>query len=205
MLLICISDKCTPYKDADIVFVVDVSESQDGTKLPLISDYMLDFISHFTGYPIGPEHFQFALVTFAFEAKVEFYLDTYTDNTSLTRAVEDIPQTLSCRGSSNVHLALDIIKDDVLSPGRGARSNVGKYVIVLSDGLFSKPVSAVESAERLKSDMNAKIYSVGVGEQVLNTNLIDIAQSYNHVYTTDTPDAVQSVLNEAMFGCAGNW
>jgi len=136
---------------------------------------------------------------------VEFYLDTCTDNTTQTRAVEDIPKTLSCRGSSNVYLALAIIKNDVLSPGRGARNNVGKYIIVLSDGLFSKPVSAVELAARLKSDINAKIYSVGVGEQVLNTNLIDIAQSYDHVYTTDTPDAVQSVLNEAMFGCSGNW
>ena len=202
-LLVYVSDVCAPHKDADIVFVVDASLSQGNHRSSLIKDFVLNFISNFSGFPIGPDHFQFALVTFSFEANVMFHLDAYTDNVTLVAAVENMTASLVCSGPSNVHTAFDAIRETVFLQSNGARDNVGRYVIVISDGLFSQPVQAVTAARALRLATGAKIYGIATGDQVLQRGLVNVAHSPRHVFALTEAEPVESVLRETTFDCKG--
>ncbi|XP_052776995.1 collagen alpha-3(VI) chain-like isoform X2 [Mya arenaria] len=197
----CDEDVCTPHKDADIVFLVDTSWSANtvgnvkSTKL-----YIQDFISHF---PIGPDHFQFSLVTFAFEQQVVFYLNSHMDNASMLQAVEDAMESITCEGSTMVDKALDFVASEIFVEGNGARNEVERYVFVLTDGLFSKPLQSRKSAYLLHTQTKAQIYAIATGNVIQPKGLLDISSSNRHVYPIGMQDSIQTVLKQTMFGCEG--
>lgn len=79
-------DICHPTP-ADVVFVLDSSVSMTQEDF----QKQLDFVANFSGrVPIGPRDFQISVVTFSSEAHLEFYLNQFSDNTSVIEAVRNI-------------------------------------------------------------------------------------------------------------------
>ncbi|XP_052777540.1 transmembrane matrix receptor MUP-4-like isoform X2 [Mya arenaria] len=193
-------DVCTPYKDADIVFLVDISGSAGTAHVNTLKTYIENFISKF---PIGPDHFQFALLTFAFEPHVLFYLNSHTDNSSLLQAVEDAMGSITFEGPTMVDKALNFVASKIFVEGNGARKEVGRYVFVLTDGLFANPLQSRKNAHALHIRTNADIYSIAAGRFVKPQGLLDISSTYRHVYPIGMQDSVQTVLKQTMFGCEG--
>ncbi|WAR23898.1 hypothetical protein MAR_037567 [Mya arenaria] len=125
------------------------------------------------------------------------------DNTTLLQAIEDSMGTVTCEGPTMVNKALDFVASEVFVEVNGARNGVGRYVIVLTDGLFSNPLKSRESAHILHSQTNAYIYAIAAGSVVKPQGLLDISSSYRNVYPIGMHDSIQNVLKQTMFGCEG--
>ena len=196
-----ISDVCTPYTNADIVFLVDVSKSAGYGAFEEQKQFIKNFVSKF---PIGPldYRYQFSLVTFSLESVIHFHLNSHLDISTLLDAIDVI--TVESDGPSFVGKALETVKNDVFDTINGARSSVEQYVIVLTDGLSSDPVDTVKQATELKL-RGVKIYAIAIGPSIYHAELLDIATYHKHVFPKFTPDALQNLLKYTMFGCSGSY
>jgi len=198
-----LSDACKPQRNADIVFIVDASLSESKADKTLINNSIYTFVSKFTKYPVVPDRFQFAFVTFSFEADVRFYLNTYMDNVTLVDGIEHVATSIACGGASNVHSAFKMVRNKVFIQRNGVQNSSGKIVIVFSDGLFSNPEFAANTARTLERDFNASIYSVATGPHILHRELLNIASAPSHVSSIHEFDWMHRILEGAMFDCGG--
>jgi len=198
-----LSDACKPQRNADIVFIVDASLSESKADKTLINNSIYTFVSKFTKYPVVPDRFQFAFVSFSFKADVRFYLNTYMDNVTLVDGVENVATSIACGGASNVHLAFEMVRNKVLIQGNGAQNSSGKIVILFSDGLFSNPEFAANSARTLERDFNARVYSVATGPHILHRGLLNIASAPSHVSSIHEYDWMHRILQKTMVDCGG--
>ena len=198
-LVLYITDMCTPWKKADIVFVVDTSISEGSGTFDRQKQYIKNFISK---YQIGsPNHrYQFSVVTYALQATVHFYFNAYNTNLDLENAVDMM--TVVCDGPSFTGNALKKVRQDVLQTINGARdqSDVRHYVILLTDGLSSDPTDAVYEANLLKAK-GVKIFSVAIGVSIRHEELLEISTFKDYVFQMSTEDSLQALLKYTMFGC----
>ncbi|XP_052257686.1 collagen alpha-5(VI) chain-like isoform X2 [Dreissena polymorpha] len=195
----CQIDMCSPYKIADIVFVVDVSDSQAGTIFQKQKDFIKYFISQF---PLGPLHFQFSLVVYAYKPHIIFYLNNTYDNDTIIDAVDHsyIPDDI--RGATYTGKALAFVREKVLNKSYGLRSDLDRYVIILTDGMSSESQATVDDATLLHSSFpNIRIISIGTGEFVFHSGLLDVSGSRLNVFPLHGNDSVKSVLKSTMYGC----
>ena len=82
-MVVTFSDICHPTP-ADIVFVLDSSLSM----LEHQFRKQLQFVANFTDHvQVGPRDFQISVITFSTDARIEFYLNDYTDNITLKEAL----------------------------------------------------------------------------------------------------------------------
>ncbi|XP_053386521.1 collagen alpha-4(VI) chain-like [Mercenaria mercenaria] len=185
----CEIDMCKPQfpTGADVVFLLDTSKSQDGVDFENQKQYVKDFISDF---PIGPNDFQIALVTASLNAKVYFYLDSYSDDTKMMSAIDSI---VFDNGPSFTGKGLLAIREQVFTAAKGARNGVYKYVLVLSDGLSSDPVDTILQADLLKKT-GVDVISVAIGNQINHKELADIASLWRRVFPASSKDAVNAIL-----------
>ncbi|XP_060557888.1 collagen alpha-6(VI) chain-like [Ruditapes philippinarum] len=198
-------DVCTPYKKADIVFVLDTSMSEGDDAFEKQKQYVKKFISRYQ-YQTGPPNYryQFSLVTYSLQAKVHFYLNTFSNITDLQNAIDSMKE--NCSGPSMTKTALKTVRNDVLTTVNGARDKpVEQYVILVTDGLSSYPIHAVEEAVLLKRN-GVTIYSVGTGDSIRHEELLDISKfsAYDDhvlVFPMATDDSIQHLLKYTMFEC----
>ncbi|XP_045169650.2 collagen alpha-5(VI) chain-like [Mercenaria mercenaria] len=192
-------DICTPYKEADIVFVMDNSLSGGNGTMGKQKEYVKNFMSK---YRTGPPNnrYQFSLVTYSLQATVHFYLNTYNNDTDLQNAVDLVDD--NCGGPSFTGSALSKVRQDVFMSVNGARDNtvVERYVILLTDGLSSDPADAIQEANILKSE-GVKIYTVCSGMSIRHEELLEISSFKDHVFPMATEGALQTLLKYTMFGC----
>ncbi|KAH3850083.1 transmembrane cell adhesion receptor mua-3-like [Dreissena polymorpha] len=83
----CETNICQPIM-TDVIFLLDSSVSQSPDQFTRQLNFVTQFIDHVI---VGAENFQFAVVTFSFEAKVEIELAEFNNNVSLKEAVRNIP------------------------------------------------------------------------------------------------------------------
>lgn len=166
----------------DLVFLLDASESQSSTAFEKQRKYVQDFISKF---PIGQNDFKFALVTVSLNASVEFYLNTYTNVSPIITHIDSIQVE---EGPSFTGKGLQVIREEIFTTTGGARLNVNKYVVVLSDGLSSNETDSILQAGLLKG-IGAEVVCVAVGSQINHKELIDIASHWTKVFSISNNDA----------------
>jgi len=164
---------------------------------------IIEFVSKFTKFPVVPDRFKFGLVTFSFDAEVKFHQDSYTDNATLLDAIDNVASSIDCDGASNAHAAFDVIGDVLFCETRGERKDVGKVIILFSDGLFSNPVSAEIKARTLKRDFYASVYCVATGQNILHRGLLGVASVPSHVSSIHEDDWMYRILQGTMFDCDG--
>ncbi|XP_053375140.1 fibropellin-3-like [Mercenaria mercenaria] len=117
--VLCDTNICHPTP-ADVVFVLDSSVSMTEKEFKK----QLEFIANFSSkVPIGPRDFQISMVTFSFHAHVEFYLNQYTDNSSLIDAVMNITYK---PGSTRTDEGLKAAKA-VFSMGHGIERRIKQH------------------------------------------------------------------------------
>ena len=190
---------CTPWKKADIVFVLDTSISEGHGAFDKQKQYMKNFISK---YQIGPPNnrYQFSVVTYSLQATVYFYFNMYNTNKDLENALDMM--TVDCDGPSFTGNALKKVRQDVFQTKNGARDqdDVGYYVILLTDGLSSDPMDVVHEANLLKAK-GVKIFSVAIGVSVRHEELLEIFTFKDYVFQVSTEDSLQALLKYSMYGC----
>ncbi|TNN39136.1 Collagen alpha-1(XII) chain [Liparis tanakae] len=173
---------------ADVVLLVDGSYSIGLANFAKVRAFLEVLV---TTFDIGQDKVQISLVQYSRDPHTEFYLNTHQDLNAMVKAVRTFPYR---GGSTNTGRAMNYVREKIFQASRGARPNVPRVNILLTDGKSSDAFQ--EPATRLRS-ADVEIFAVGVKDAV-RTELEAIANepADTHVYTVEDFDAFQRISKE---------
>ncbi|XP_026146323.1 collagen alpha-1(XII) chain isoform X5 [Carassius auratus] len=173
---------------ADVVLLVDGSYSIGLTNFAKVRSFLEVLVNSFD---IGPDKVQISLVQYSRDPHTEFYLNTHHDLSTAVKAVRTFPYR---GGSTNTGKAMTYVRERIFVPTRGARANVPRVMILITDGKSSDAFK--DPATKLRNT-DVEIFAVGVKDAV-RSELEAIANSpvETHVYTVEDFDAFQRISNE---------
>ncbi|PWA28246.1 hypothetical protein CCH79_00019688 [Gambusia affinis] len=173
---------------ADVVLLVDGSYSIGVTNFAKVRAFLEVLVNTFD---IGPNKVQIALVQYSRDSYTEFYLNTHQDVNTMVKAVRTFPYR---GGSTNTGRAMTYVREKIFQTSRGARANVPRVTILITDGkssdAFKDPATKLRNAD-------VEIFAVGVKDAV-RSELEAIANdpAETHVYTVEDFDAFQRISKE---------
>ncbi|XP_047243771.1 collagen alpha-1(XII) chain isoform X2 [Girardinichthys multiradiatus] len=173
---------------ADVVLLVDGSYSIGVTNFAKVKAFLEVLVNTFD---IGPNKVQIALVQYSRDSYTEFYLSTHQDVNAVVKAVRTFPYR---GGSTNTGRAMTYVREKIFQTNRGARANVPRVTILITDGkssdAFKDPATKLRNAD-------VEIFAVGVKEAVRSElEAIANAPAETHVYTVEDFDAFQRISKE---------
>ncbi|XP_007935007.2 collagen alpha-5(VI) chain [Orycteropus afer afer] len=148
---ICTDKGCEDMK-ADIMFLVDSSSSIGVDNYKIMKDFMKNLLAKIQ---IGPNKAQIGVVQFSTDSKEEFPLNKYFTHKEISDAIDmmSLINQNTLTGKALTFVA------EYLTPTKGARPNVKKFLILITDG--ESPYSVREPAIALRNE-GVIILSVGV-------------------------------------------
>ncbi|XP_049446985.1 collagen alpha-1(XII) chain isoform X1 [Epinephelus fuscoguttatus] len=173
---------------ADVVLLVDGSYSIGLANFAKVRAFLEVLV---TTFDIGPDKVQISLVQYSRDPHTEFYLNTHHDLGAVVKAVRTFPYR---GGSTNTGRAMTYVREKIFQSSRGARPNVPRVNILITDGkssdAFQDPATKLRNAD-------VEIFAVGVKDAV-RSELEAIANSpaETHVYTVEDFDAFQRISKE---------
>ncbi|KAM8758459.1 collagen alpha-6(VI) chain isoform 2-T2 [Rhynchonycteris naso] len=185
---ICAEEACKEMK-ADIMFLVDSSGSIGPENFKKMKTFMKNLVSK---SQIGADRVQIGVVQFSDVNKEEFQLNTYRSQSEISDAIDRMThmEQTTMTGS-----ALTFVSQ-YFSPAKGARRNVRKFLILITDGEAHDIVKDPAVALRQKGII---IYSVGVfGSNV--TQLEEISGRPEMVFYVENFDILQHIEDDLLFG-----
>nr|XP_057921467.1 collagen alpha-1(XII) chain isoform X1 [Doryrhamphus excisus] len=173
---------------ADVVLLVDGSYSIGLANFAKVRAFLEVLV---TTFDIGPDKVQISLVQYSRDPHTEFFLNTHHDLSGVVKAVRSFPYR---GGSTNTGKAMTYVRDKIFQLARGARANVPRVTILITDGKSSDAFQ--QPATKLR-DADVEIFAVGVKDAV-RSELEAIANSpaETHVYTVEDFDAFQRISKE---------
>ncbi|KAM3861132.1 collagen alpha-1(XII) chain-like [Diretmus argenteus] len=188
--IVKISLECSLGMDvqADVVLLVDGSYSIGLANFAKVREFLEVLVNTFD---IGADKVQISLVQYSRDPHTEFYLNTHHDLSDAVKAVRTFPYR---GGSTNTGRAMTYVREKIFLPNRGARTNVPRITILITDGKSSDAFK--EPATRLRN-ADVEIFAVGVKDAV-RSELEAIANTpaETHVYTVEDFDAFQRISKE---------
>ncbi|XP_059164367.1 collagen alpha-6(VI) chain-like [Physella acuta] len=153
--------KCPFYIGLDVVFVLDSSANMGSANWTKLKQFVADVVSQVT---IGPNDFSVGLLTYGDAPQKAFDLNTYSDATLISQAVNGLAFK---SGATVTHKALSaVVELNLFSSNVGGRSNAADVVVLVTNGRSSSQSDAVKSADVLKKQ-GVKIITLGVGGKAL--------------------------------------
>ncbi|XP_068197852.1 collagen alpha-1(XII) chain isoform X2 [Antennarius striatus] len=173
---------------ADVVLLVDGSYSIGLANFAKVRSFLEVLVNTFD---IGPDKVQISLVQYSRDPHTEFYLNSHHDLDAVVKAVRTFPYR---GGSTNTGKAMTYVREKVFLSSRGARTNVPRVTILITDGKSSDAFQ--EPATRLRNS-DVEIFAVGIKDAV-RSELEAIANqpAKTHVYTVEDFDAFQRISTE---------
>nr|XP_011449961.2 collagen alpha-6(VI) chain isoform X2 [Crassostrea gigas] len=165
-------------KPADIVFLLDASESEQAEGFGKEIQFVYNFARKFH---IGPQNVQFSSVTFSSNVRNDFFLNTYSNRHDVLNAIQKISYM---QGGTNTSFGLKFVRDNSFKPQNGARTNATKIVIVITDGQ-SADSAATKHEAQLLHHQGVLVYAVGVGSDVDSSELKAISSNGTPILVTD--------------------
>uniref|UniRef100_A0A7N8YCC1 Collagen alpha-1(XII) chain n=1 Tax=Mastacembelus armatus TaxID=205130 RepID=A0A7N8YCC1_9TELE len=173
---------------ADVVLLVDGSYSIGLENFAKVKAFLEVLVNTFD---IGPDKVQISLVQYSREAHTEFYLNTHHNLNTVVKALRSFPYR---GGSTNTGKAMTFVREKIFQAARGARANVPRVTILITDGkssdAFQEPATKLRNAD-------VEIFAVGVKDAVRNElEAIANTPAETHVYTVEDFDAFQRISTE---------
>uniref|UniRef100_A0A668AMZ2 Collagen alpha-1(XII) chain n=1 Tax=Myripristis murdjan TaxID=586833 RepID=A0A668AMZ2_9TELE len=185
-----VSTECSLGVDvqADVVLLVDGSYSIGLQNFAKVRAFLEVLVNSFD---IGPNKVQISLVQYSRDPHTEFALNTHHDINAVVKAVRTFPYR---GGSTNTGKAMTYVREKIFIPARGARQNVPRVMVLITDGKSSD--SFKDAATNLRN-ADVEIFAVGVKDAV-RSELEAIANppSDTHVYEVEDFDAFQRISKE---------
>ncbi|XP_067844647.1 collagen alpha-1(XII) chain [Heptranchias perlo] len=182
-----VSVECTldSNAQADVVLLVDGSYSIGLSNFAKVRDFLETLVKTFQ---VGPKRIQIGLVQYSREPYTEFTLIKHSSLSDVVRAVRTFPYR---GGSTNTGRAMTYVREKIFVPEKGARYNVPRVMVLITDGKSSDAFKA--PAKKLR-DAGVEVFAVGVKDAVFS-ELVAIASTpeNNHVYQVDDFDSFQRV------------
>lgn len=173
---------------ADVVLLVDGSYSIGLPNFAKVRAFLEVLVNSFD---IGANKVQISLVQYSRDPFTEFALNKHHDIASVVKAIRTFPYR---GGSTNTGKAMSYVREKIFATGRGARSNVPRVMVLITDGKSSD--SFKDPANKLKN-ADVEIFAVGVKDAV-RTELEAIANAPadNHVFEVEDFDAFERISKE---------
>uniref|UniRef100_UPI0037E99097 collagen alpha-1(XII) chain n=1 Tax=Semicossyphus pulcher TaxID=241346 RepID=UPI0037E99097 len=173
---------------ADVVLLVDGSYSIGLANFAKVRAFLEVLVNSFD---IDPTKVQISLVQYSRDPHTEFYLNTHHDLNAVVKAVRTFPYR---GGSTNTGRAMTYVREKIFQVVRGARPNVPRVTILITDGKSSDAFR--DPATKLRNS-DVEIFAVGVKDAV-RSELEAIANTpaETHVYTVEDFDAFQRISKE---------
>uniref|UniRef100_A0A3Q4AFB8 Collagen alpha-1(XII) chain n=1 Tax=Mola mola TaxID=94237 RepID=A0A3Q4AFB8_MOLML len=185
-----VSTECSLGVDvqADVVLLVDGSYSIGLQNFAKVRAFLEVLVNSFD---IAPNKVQISLVQYSRDAHTEFALNTHHDINAVVKAVRTFPYR---GGSTNTGKAMTYVREKIFIPARGARQNVPRVMVLITDGKSSD--SFKDAATNLRN-IDVEIFAVGVKDAV-RSELEAIANppADNHVFEVEDFDAFQRISKE---------
>uniref|UniRef100_A0A8C4IHE1 Collagen alpha-1(XII) chain n=1 Tax=Dicentrarchus labrax TaxID=13489 RepID=A0A8C4IHE1_DICLA len=185
-----VSQECSLNVDvqADVVLLVDGSYSIGLANFAKVRAFLEVLVNSFD---IGPDKVQISLVQYSRDPHTEFYLNTHHDLNAVVKAVRTFPYR---GGSTNTGRAMTYVREKIFQAARGARPNVPRINILITDGKSSDAFQ--DPATKLRNS-DVEIFAVGVKDAV-RSELEAIANTpaETHVYTVEDFDAFERISKE---------
>ncbi|GFR75058.1 collagen alpha-1(XII) chain, partial [Elysia marginata] len=134
---------CEPTP-ADVVFINDASYSVGLANFQKTLRFIESVVK---GLVIGPHETQIGLLTFEYNAKLEFHLNTFSDRQKI---LERVARTEYTQGYTYTNLALDFAREVSFTRENGMRSFAAQVAIVITDGQSTEPHETVVAAQKLR-------------------------------------------------------
>ncbi|XP_048464938.1 collagen alpha-3(VI) chain [Rhincodon typus] len=178
LLLVCTNTnpECD-LQQADIVFLVDGSESIMAEDFSYIKSFMKSMVSFFS---IVPSMFQFGLAQFSTSFRKEFDLKDFPDKKTLMAEIEKMVQLN--QGTRIGPALMNVTRLFTREAGSRKASNVPQFLVVITDGRSKE--SVMGPADNLR-DNGIEILTVGVGQADLK-QLLQISGSRDRIYFVDS-------------------
>ncbi|XP_039192174.1 collagen alpha-4(VI) chain-like isoform X2 [Crotalus tigris] len=184
---ICSPEACKNLK-ADIILLIDTSESMDQFEFEQIKDF-IDLIVNKSD--IGTDKIQIGLLQFGFNPEEVFPLNKYNNKADLRKAITTMRQV---QEGARIGRALDFASL-YFDTSEGGRLGVKQYLIVVTDEESSDDVRRAARALRKKGVI---IYAIGI-LKANNSQLLDIAGTQDKVFSEDYFQSLVFLVKPILF------
>ncbi|NXC46075.1 CO6A6 protein, partial [Penelope pileata] len=169
---------------ADLVFLIDGSESISESSFSVMKTFMKEFVDNFV---ISKDKVRVGVVQYSHEPQKEFYLNEFFNNSVIKEQINRIEQL---RSSTFTGKGLRFVQS-LFEPANGGRRNQGvsQNLVVITDGYSADSVD--DAAMALRSN-GIHVFAVGVG--IVNSfELLRIAGDASRVFTVENFDALKTI------------
>ncbi|KAI4890693.1 hypothetical protein NFI96_033753 [Prochilodus magdalenae] len=167
---------------ADLVFLIDASESIYLKDWIATKNFMLKVIENLR---IREDLFRIGVAQFSTDYTKVFYLNRYNNVADLNVAIQNIERQ---RGDTHIGLALEKVQEFFeASKGSRIQSGISQNLILITDGTSTDLIG--DTPERLR-DKKIEIFSIGVGGEVSQDQLIYIAGSPERTLIIDSYESL---------------
>ncbi|XP_075580821.1 integrin alpha-X-like [Pelecanus crispus] len=185
-----------PMKASDIVFLMDGSGSIADDDFERMKTFITQIMSQFESTDT-----HFALMQFSSTSTLHFDFDTFA-RLSPAERVKEVQRIRHSKGTTHTASAIQNVVRQLFTPGKGARQDAHKILIVVTDG--RKYGDTLDYRDVIPEAARAGIirYAIGVGSAFQNPDAINelhtIASepSDDHVFRVDNFDALQGIQNQ---------
>ncbi|KAM9146695.1 integrin alpha-L-like isoform 2-T2 [Pangshura tecta] len=137
--------------NVDLVFLFDGSASMNPAQFNAIKEFMIDVMEK-----LGNSTIYFAAVQFSVDVKIEFDFNDYKRNRNPRELLRNV---MHMKSLTHTFKAINYVTNQVFTPERGAREDVGRVMIIITDGDPTDPGGNVTAAK----EKNIVRYIIGIG------------------------------------------
>lgn len=122
---------------------------------------------------VGTDAVHVGVMKFSNYPSIEFPLDMHYTRVGVLKAIDNINYL---GGGTNTAEAINYMNHQMFNQKSGARPNVPRIAVVITDGRSSNPTTTTSAANQAKAD-HIGMMSIGIGAGVDQTELHAIADS----------------------------
>ncbi|KAK3591361.1 hypothetical protein CHS0354_040323 [Potamilus streckersoni] len=180
-------------QQADLVFLVDSSGSIGQTNFLKMESFLKQIVNNLD---VGPNKVHVGLMQFSNYPSLEFPLDMYSSRQDVMAGIDKMQYM---GGGTNTADAIKYMRSQLFSQNSGARSNVPRIAIVITDGRSANPTATQTEADNARVD-NIGIVSIGVGPGVDVNELHNIADqpANQNSFTVSNYDQLQTIVGQLI-------
>ena len=166
----------------DLVFVIDDSGSIGEGHFNRTKESVENIVSSLR---IGPDDTRVAVLLFSHRSLLLFDLDRHDNSDDLIEEIRSIEYIAGT--STNTEDALELLRNNILSQTLGLRpSNQSRHVaIVITDGQSEDETATLMQAELLHNETDFQVFAIGVGDNIDEVELMNIASDTSYVLLLD--------------------
>lgn len=179
--------------------MVDSSSSVGTLNLEKTENFIKNFV---TKLNVGKDGVHVGLEQYSSRPSSEFPLRMYDNRYDIMRAIHGM-QLLG--GGTNTGDAIEFARTTMFSPQGGARSNVPRIAIMVTDGGTAEVSAAINQANQARqSHIGMLGIGVGSGVNMAELNQIVDQPAATHTITVNSYDQLETVSNQLMsMACGG--